>query len=84
MKHHEERPHGRVVRLVPWEDCGFIQTPDGEELYFHRNSLLHGDFEAVRVGDEVTFATERAEKGPNAKSVRVVVHRPVAEESASQ
>ena len=76
VKHHKERPQGRIVRLVPWEDCGFIQTSEGAELYFHRNSLLHGDFESLRVGDEVTFADEHAENGPNAKSVRVVSQRP--------
>jgi cold shock CspA family protein/ribosome-associated translation inhibitor RaiA len=72
VKHHEQRPRGRIVRLVPWEDCGFIEALDGCELYFHRSSLLHDRFEALRVGDVVTFSEEPAEKGPNAKSVRVV------------
>jgi cold shock CspA family protein/ribosome-associated translation inhibitor RaiA len=76
VKDHEHRPRGRIVRLVPWDDCGFIETADGREVYFHRNSLLHERFEALRVGDLVTYIEEPAEKGPNAKSVRVMSHQP--------
>ena len=41
-KAHEVSPHGRVVRLFP--DYGFIGDADGLEVYFHRNSLVRGDF----------------------------------------
>ena len=70
VKHHVQRSHGRIARTVLAEDCGFITTADGRELYFHRNSILRGDFDELRVGDDVTFLEEPAEKGPNAKSVR--------------
>lgn len=76
VKHHDDRLRGRVIRLVPWEDCGFIAAADGRELYFHRNSLLRGEFDSLRIGNEVTFLEEQAEKGPNAKSIRVVSQRP--------
>ena len=30
----------RVTRLFPEERYGFIETPDGREIYFHGNSVL--------------------------------------------
>ena len=38
VKHHEVDPHGRVSKLEA--GFGFIETPDGREVYFHGNSLL--------------------------------------------
>ena len=70
-KIHEATPLARVARLFPVEDYGFLETPDGRELYFHKNSVLHPGFERLEVGTEVYFAEELGEKGPQASSVRV-------------
>ena len=51
---------------------GFIQTKDGRELYFHKNSLLNAGFEEVEVGNEVRFVEENGDEGPQASSIRVV------------
>lgn len=72
VKAHEVPPHGRVSRLFPAEDYGFIQTPDGREIYFHRNSVLPDAFDRLEVGTEVTFAEEEGKKGPQASTVRLV------------
>ncbi|HEY9384904.1 MAG TPA: HPF/RaiA family ribosome-associated protein [Gemmatimonadales bacterium] len=61
----------RVSRLFPWEGYGFLQTPDGREIYFHRNSVLLGGFDRLEVGTEVRYAEEEGEKGPQASSVSV-------------
>ncbi|MGE5218112.1 MAG: HPF/RaiA family ribosome-associated protein [Chloroflexota bacterium] len=71
-KLHETAPLARVIRLFPIENYGFIETPDGRELYFHKNSVLHPGFEQLEVGAEVFFAEELGEKGPQASTVRVV------------
>lgn len=71
VKTHTPQPHGRVVRLFPGEDYGFIESDDGREIYFHRNSLVNGDFEDLEVGTVVRFAEERGEKGPQASSVHI-------------
>ena len=34
MKSHEVPAHGKIVRLLAEKDCGFIETPDGREIYF--------------------------------------------------
>ncbi|ABA23693.1 cold-shock DNA-binding protein family [Trichormus variabilis ATCC 29413] len=71
-KTHEEQPHGRITSLFSDEGYGFIETPDGSEVYFHRNSLFNGDFEQLQVGDEIRFAQEEGDKGPQASTVRLI------------
>jgi len=60
---------GRVSRLFPWEGFGFLETPDGREIYFHRNSVLLDGFERLEVGTEVRYAEEEGNEGPQASSV---------------
>ena len=74
VKRHEAPPQGHVSRLLRDEGYGFIETADGLELYFHRNAVLNGGFERMREGDEVRFAEEAGEKGPQASTVRLVPH----------
>lgn len=70
-KRHEPPLQGYVARLAPDEDYGFIETPDGREVYFHRNSVLADAFDRLAVGDKVQFVEELGEKGPQASTVRV-------------
>ncbi len=67
----EKMPLGKVTRLSPEEDCGFIES-DGREIYFHRNSVLGGHFDRLRIGAPVHFAEEKGEKGPQASTVKLV------------
>ena len=70
VKHHEAQPHGRIARLFP--DYGFIEAADGQEIYFHRNAVVNGDFAKMHVGAEVRFTESQGEKGPQASTVHVV------------
>ena len=70
VKAHDVPLHGRVVQVTP--DSGTILTSDGREIYFHRNSLLNGDFDELPQGAEVRFDEEMGEKGPKASSVQLV------------
>jgi ribosomal subunit interface protein len=72
VKAHESPPAGRIARLAPEKDCGFITTPDGREVYFHRHSVVDADFLRLQVGDEVRFVEEAGEKGPQASTVHLV------------
>jgi len=72
VKHHAEASHGRVKNLLAREDCGFIETADGRQIYFHRNAVLDAAFDRLKVGSEVAFAEEEGVKGPQASTVRVV------------
>jgi cold shock CspA family protein len=62
---------GLVDRLFPEEGYGFIQTRDGRDIYFHRNSVLNGGFVRLRQGMEVRFNEEEGEKGPQASTVDI-------------
>ncbi len=62
---------GRVARLFPEEDYGFIETSDGREIYFHRNAVLDGAFDRLKVGTEVRFSEEQGMEGPQASTVDV-------------
>lgn len=70
-KTHAVPDHGKVTRLLPERDCGFITTPGGEEIYFHRNSVASGAFDKLEVGSEVRFVAQHGESpdGPQASTV---------------
>ena len=69
VKTHEETPTGKVKSVLPGQDCGFIETSEGREIYFHRNSVLTG-FDRLQVGDSVRFSEEMGDKGPKASTVQ--------------
>jgi cold shock CspA family protein len=72
VKHHEVASHGRVSKLFSEGGYGFIETPDGGEVYFHANSVLGDKFDDLAVGTEVVFAEELGDKGPQASTVRIL------------
>lgn len=62
---------GQVAELTPEKDFGFLITKEGGLLYFHRNSLLTGDFDSLHRGDDVSYVEEMGDTGPIASKVRV-------------
>jgi len=71
VKMHEPLPVARIASLFPMEDHGFLLTPDRREVYFHRNSVLAPGFDRLEIGNEVYYAEELGEKGPQASTVRL-------------
>jgi ribosomal subunit interface protein len=71
VKLHAVPDHGRITRLLPGKNCGFILSMDGNEIYFHRNSVANGGYDKLAVGDEVRFVAQHAEsaEGPQASTV---------------
>lgn len=72
VKQHEQPPHGRISQIFPMEDYGVIQSSDGRDIYFHRNSVLDLEFDKLEIGYEVRFHEESGEQGPQASSVNVI------------
>jgi ribosome-associated translation inhibitor RaiA/cold shock CspA family protein len=62
---------GQVAELAPDRDHGFLMTKEGGLLYFHRNSVLNGDFDALRRGTSVYYVEAVGDTGPIATKVRV-------------
>jgi cold shock CspA family protein len=62
---------GQVTDIDPNGDFGFLLSKAGGVLYFHRNSVLSGEFDALRPGAEVYYVEEMGDTGPIAAKVRV-------------
>ena len=72
VKTHASLPHARVARILLDAGYGFLETLDGREVFFHRNSVLDDAFNRLNVGTEVSFVEELGEKGPQASTVKLV------------
>ncbi len=71
VKTHEVPTHGQVTNLNGLQGYGIITLPDGQEIYFHRNSVVNDGFDGLDMGDEVrvVVAEGESEKGPQASTV---------------
>jgi len=73
VKAHEMPLHG-MVRMIDREGgFGFVDTAQGE-VYFHRNSVVEGTFDAIEPGSEVRLevAERESAEGWQATAVRVI------------
>jgi cold shock CspA family protein len=74
VKTHDGPIYARVVRLYPEQNYGFIETPGGPNVYFHRAVFEDGAFDNCEVGSEVMYslAEDEGPLGPQASRVRLV------------
>jgi ribosome-associated translation inhibitor RaiA len=65
---------GVVVRLFPEQSYGFVEVKGSPDLYFTRNAVVGGVFDALTIGTLVlvTRATTEGPMGPQASSVRLL------------
>ena len=61
---------GKIKRLTD-RGFGFIETGEGNDLFFHMSSLLKGEWDDLREGQEVNFEVGQGDKGPRAEKVMV-------------
>jgi cold shock CspA family protein len=71
MKQHEAAPIGRITGVFAERDYAFLETDEGEEIYVHRNAVIGGGFDGLKVGDRVRYVIdpEEGEKGAQASTV---------------
>ena len=62
----------RAMRANRCGEFGFLESADGREIYFHRNSVLDNAFSQLVSGSRVTFAEEMGEKGPQASTLKLL------------
>jgi len=74
VKHHTPEATGWISEINPAADFGRITTSDGRSIYFHRHSLVGGDFERLTTGVGVRFVEESGERGPQASTVKLLAH----------
>lgn len=71
-KHPAQESAGIVSKIFKDEGYGFILAAEGHEVYFHRNSVLHNDFERLEEGTGVRYLQETGQDGPQASTVDIV------------
>ncbi len=72
VKSHPDQSVRGIVKLVfPDQGYGFIQSLDGEEIYFHRNSVAGNKFDHISAGTGVSYSAETGDKGLQATVVHV-------------
>lgn len=72
VKARESLMHARVAKVFPQNGYGFLETPEGREIYFHENSIRHARLADLSVGTEVRFVEELGNEGPQASTVTPV------------
>jgi cold shock CspA family protein/ribosome-associated translation inhibitor RaiA len=72
VKTHAPASEARVSKVFEDQGYGFLVTTDGQEIYFHKNSVLRQGFGKLKAGMLVSFVEELGEKGPQASTVRIL------------
>lgn len=73
VKYHPQEQFNAVVeKLFKNQGYGFLKNREGREVYFHKNSVLHGGFDSLEIGTGVHYIGEEGQKGPQASTVRIV------------
>jgi cold shock CspA family protein len=61
-----------VTQLDHDKGFGFLESADGREIYFHRNSVLNDAFGRLKIGTRVSFSEEMGDKGAQASTVKLL------------
>ena len=64
-------PQGTISRLNQTRGYGFINTPENEDLFFHRSNIKDAQFSLLQVGDRVAYSVQFTSRGPRADQVQV-------------
>ena len=63
---------GKIKKLVLDKGFGFIADTDGNEVFFHKNSLIGIEFSNLIGDEDVQFEVQKTPKGLNAVDVSLV------------
>lgn len=72
-----------IEKIFREQEYGFMRSLEGQQIYFHRNSVLHNHWEHLTVGTIVRYTPQLGEKGLQASTVEVV-NKPGAAEMHEQ
>lgn len=63
------RETGKVKWFSNEKGYGFIERPDGEDVFVHHSDILGDGFKTLEEDEEVEYEVEDADKGPKARNV---------------
>ncbi len=62
-----------VEGTVKWfndnKGFGFIEQPNGEDVFVHHSAINADGFKSLNEGERVSFEVEQGQKGPSAANV---------------
>ena len=61
---------GRIKKITD-KGFGFIEQPNGKDLFFHRSSCQGVHFEQLHEGQDVIYEKASGPKGPCAENVQL-------------
>lgn len=61
---------GKVKWYNETKGFGFIETPEGKDIFVHRSGLENA-FEGLQPDQEVTYEVKQGDRGPVAINVKV-------------
>ena len=61
---------GTIKRLTD-KGFGFIDTGNGNDIFFHMSNVEEVSFDELREGQKVTYNEGEGPKGPRAENVRL-------------
>ena len=62
-------PAGKVKWFNDAKGYGFIETPDGKDIFVHYSAIVREGYKTLAEGQEVTFEIVDGAKGPQASNV---------------
>lgn len=78
VKTHEDHSLGRIIRLFRDEGHGFIEAPNGDEVFFNAGCMPAELFRKLRIGRKVRYAAVTGEQGLRATLVKSMGRRHAA------
>lgn len=61
-----------TIKVVMQKGFGFIDTGNGNDLFFHSSNLEGISFDQLQTGQRVSYTEGRGPKGPCAENVRPI------------
>jgi CspA family cold shock protein len=61
-----------TIKRVTDKGFGFIETGNGQDLFFHMSAVEGARFEDLKQGQRVSFTAGQGPKGPRAEHVKPI------------